>query len=76
MRTVYASDSYAASQLLGESVRAAGGAGIIYDSVRHLGGVNVVAHRPRNVRDVTQADHFEIAVEAATKRIEVRRLLA
>lgn len=73
---VYASDSYAASQALGESVRAAGGAGILYDSLRHAGGVNAVAHRPRNVRDVVQTDHYEIAVEARSKRIEARRLAA
>ncbi|WP_181702720.1 RES family NAD+ phosphorylase [Chthonobacter albigriseus] len=71
---VYASDSYAAGQRLGEAVRAAGGAGILFDSVRHLGGTNVVAHRPPNVLDVTQADHFELTVEAATPRIEARRL--
>ena len=73
---VYASDSYAASQELGESVRAAGGAGILYDSLRHAGGVNIVAHRPRNVLDVVQTDHYEIAVEAQSKRIEARRLSA
>jgi hypothetical protein len=73
---VYAPDSYVASQALGEAIRAAGRAGIIYDSLRHAGGVNIVAHRPRNVLDVLQADHFEIAVEASSKRIEARRLTA
>lgn len=72
---VYAPDSYAASQLLGEEIRASGRAGILYDSVRHAGGVNVVVHRPRNVVDVVQADHFEVRVAAASRRIEVRRLL-
>lgn len=71
---VYAPDSYAASQVLGEEIRAKGRAGILYDSVRHLGGVNVVVHRPRNVVDVVQADHFEVRVAAADRRIEVRRL--
>ena len=47
---VYAPDSYAASQRLGERVRARGGAGILYDSIRHTGGVNAAAHRPRNMR--------------------------
>ena len=37
---IYAPDSYVASQALGEAIRAAGGAGIIYDSLRHMGGVN------------------------------------
>jgi hypothetical protein len=73
---IYAPDSYVASQALGEAIRAAGGAGIIYDSLRHMGGVNVVAHRPRNVLDVVQADHFEIAIEAASKRIQAKRLAA
>ena len=71
---VYAPGSYAASQLLGESIRAAGGAGIIYDSVRHAGGTNVVAHRPRNILQVTQADHWLLAVQAASPRISLKRL--
>jgi hypothetical protein len=71
---LYESASYAASQAMGESVRASGGAGILYDSLRHTGGVCVVAHRPRNVLDVVQVDHFEIAVEAGARRIEVRKL--
>jgi hypothetical protein len=71
---VYASDSYAAAQQLGESVRARGGAGILYDSIRHAGGVNVAAHRPRNVLDVVQTDHFEIRASARSRRIELRKL--
>jgi hypothetical protein len=71
---VYAPGSYAASQAFGEEVRASGGAGILYDSVRYTGGVNVVAHRPRNVVDVMQADHFEVRVEAGSKRVQARRL--
>lgn len=73
---IYASDSYAASQVFGESIRARGDAGIIFDSLRHLGGVNVAAHRPRNVEDVIQTDHYHISVEAAAKRIDVRKLTA
>jgi RES domain-containing protein len=71
---VYDPSSFAASQVLGETVRASGKAGIIYDSIRHAGGVSVVAHRPRNILEVTQADHFEISVQAAVSRIEVRKL--
>jgi hypothetical protein len=71
---VYASDSYAASRTMGERIRAEGGAGVLYDSVRHAGGVDVVAHRPRNVLDVVQADHFEIRALAASRRIELRKL--
>lgn len=73
---VYASDSHVASQAFGEAVRASGGAGILYDSIRHAGGVNVVAHRPRNVLDVVQADHFEITARAASRKIDMKRLAA
>jgi hypothetical protein len=73
---VYDGTSYAASQVLGEEVRSSGGAGILYDSVRLKGGVAIVAHRPRNIRDVVQADHFEITVSATDRRIDVRKLAA
>ncbi|HWT57841.1 MAG TPA: RES family NAD+ phosphorylase [Rhizobium sp.] len=73
---LYDGASYAASQVLGEEVRSSGGAGILYDSVRMKGGVNIAAHRPRNIRDVLQADHFEITVFAADRRIDVRKLAA
>ena len=71
---VYASERYEASQALGEKIRASGGAGIVYDSVRYTGAVNVVGHRPRNVTDVLQTDHYAIVVFAASRRIEMRRL--
>lgn len=71
---IYASASYGASQVLGETVRAAGGAGIIYDSLRHVGGTNVAAHRPRNISEVAQAGHYEISVAAGARRIEVTTL--
>jgi hypothetical protein len=73
---VYAGDDYAAGQVLGEAVRASGGAGIVFDSLRHAGGLNVVAHRPRNVQDVTQGDHYELRVQVASRRIEARKLAA
>ncbi|MHC2460954.1 hypothetical protein ACVMIX_007658 [Rhizobium leguminosarum] len=73
---VYDGTSYAASQVLGEEVRSSGGAGILYDSVRLKGGVAIVAHRPRNIRDVVQADHFEITISATDQRIDVRKLAA
>jgi hypothetical protein len=73
---IYASDSYAASQVLGESVRDADGAGLIFDSLRHAGGINIVAHRPRNVLDVTQTDHYGLTVQADASRIELRRLVS
>jgi RES domain-containing protein len=71
---VYDPGSYAASQALGEAIRASGGAGIIYDSVRHIGGVNIVAHRPRNILQVTQTDHWRLTVDAASPRTEMARL--
>jgi hypothetical protein len=73
---VYAPDRYDASQQFGEAIRRAGEAGLIYDSVRRRGGTNVVAHRPTNILDVTQADHFEIRVPAVGRRIDVRKLTA
>lgn len=71
---LYASASYAAAQRFGEELRAAGGDGILYDCLRHAGGVNVAAYRGPNVLDVVQTDHFEIKVEASSKRINARRL--
>ena len=71
---LYASESYAAGQAFGEAVRASDDAGIVYDSVRHRAGVNVVCYRPHAVADLVQSGHFEIAIAAADRRIEVRRL--
>jgi hypothetical protein len=71
---VYASDRYDASQKFGEEVRASGGAGLLYDSLRRRTGVNVVAHRPRNITDIVQTDHFEITVLATSRTIDVRKL--
>ncbi|NEJ08527.1 RES domain-containing protein [Rhizobium leguminosarum] len=73
---IYDGTSYAASQVLGEEVRSSGGAGILYDSVRLRSGVAIVAHRPRNIQGVVQADHFEITVSATDRRIDVRKLAA
>lgn len=71
---LHASDSYQSSQAFGETLRARGADGIVFDSVRHKGGVNLAVYRPSLVRDVTQAAHFRIAVTAADKRVEVIRL--
>jgi hypothetical protein len=73
---LYMSDSYAEAQKFGEAVRVSGGAGILYDSLRRRSGVNVVAHRPRNIVGVTQADHYEIAVSSSRRSIEIRKLRA
>jgi len=71
---VYTSERYDASQKLGEEVRASGGAGLIYNSLRRQTGINVVAHRPRNITDIVQTDHFEITVLATARTIDVRKL--
>lgn len=71
---IYASESYAVSQPFGEQIRTSGGAGLIYDSVRYVNGTNVVAHRPRNVTDILQTDHYEITVHAGFRTIDVRKL--
>lgn len=71
---IYDGTSYTASQAFGEQVRSTGGAGILYDSLRRRTGVNIVAHRPRNIRDVVQAEHLEITVFADDRRIDVRKL--
>lgn len=71
---LYATDRYDAAQRFGEAIRAAGGAGILYKSLRRKEGENVAAYRPANVTDVVQAEHFEIAVQAASRTVEVHRL--
>jgi RES domain len=71
---IYASDRYDASQTFGEEVRTSGGAGLLYDSLRRRSGVNVVVHRPRNIADIVQTDHFEITVLATSRMIDVRKL--
>ena len=76
MPDILAPDSYRASQPFGEALRAKGGDGIRYASLRRRDGVNVAAFRPKNVQDVVQADHYEIAVMAASRRIEVVKLKA
>ncbi len=73
---VYASDRYDASQQFGETIRRAGEAGILYDSLRRQGGTNIVSHRPTNIVDVIQTDHFEIRGPALGRRIHVRKLTA
>lgn len=73
---LHAADDYAAGQAYGEKLRADGEDGLLYDSVRHRGGTNICAYRPSKVLDVVQADHFEITVSTAERRIEAQRLNA
>ncbi|MBK1967812.1 MULTISPECIES: RES family NAD+ phosphorylase [Brevundimonas] len=72
----YASNRYEAAQAFGEGVRTSGASGLVYDSLRHRGGCNIVAYRPVAVTEVVQAEHFEISVEATSRRIEVHKLSA
>ncbi|EEZ33854.1 RES domain protein [Brucella sp. NF 2653] len=76
MADIYDHTSYAASQRFGEEMRATGENGILFDSLRHEGGINAVAFRPSQILEVTQADHYEITVEASSRRIEARKLPA
>lgn len=71
---VYASERYDVSQKLGEDIRMSGGVGLLYDSLRRRTGINVVAHRPRNIVDIVQTDHFEITVLSKARMIDVRQL--
>lgn len=56
---LYDANSYAASQPFGESLRASGSHGIVYDSVRHDGGSCVVLFKPRSIVPVHQGAHIE-----------------
>ncbi len=73
---LYDPTRYVRSQAFGKEVRAAGGSRLINDSLRHVGGQNVVAYVTRDVRDVVQADHYEITVAAAAAQIQARKLAA
>lgn len=72
---LYAASDYRSGQYFGETARAAGETGLLYDSVRHMGGANVVCYRPRAIQNVRQAGHYEITVRPAGK-ILVRPLAA
>jgi len=71
---VYASDRYDASQKLGEEVRARGDAEPLYDSLRRRTAVKIAAHRPCDIADIVQTDHFEIAVLATSRTTDTRTL--
>lgn len=73
---LYAPEDYAASQVFGEQLRAAGADGIVYDSLRHRGGIAICAYRPSKILDVVQAEHVAISVRVDAAEIEVRLLSA
>jgi hypothetical protein len=58
---VYDPDSYAASQAFARDLLDAGANGIVYDSVRHKGGECLACFRPRLVKNVRVAGHYEYA---------------
>lgn len=67
-------NSYAQSQIFGETLRAEGEDGIVYDSQRHRGGVAVCAYRPSKVTAIVQAEHVDVAVSIETPTITVTRV--
>lgn len=73
---VYAPHSYTASQAFGESQRANGADGILYDSVRYAGALNAAAFRPRLVTSVVQTDHYRISVRRDSRCVEASKLNA
>ena len=52
-------DSYVESQRVGRALVDGGSNGIVYDSVRHPGGTCLACFRPRLVRRVRVAAHYE-----------------
>jgi len=52
-------DSYARSQPFGRTLLDAGSNGVVYRSVRHVGGECIACFRPRLVRRVRVAAHYE-----------------
>lgn len=64
---LFATDSYATSQVFGEGIRASGRAGLLYDSVRHAGGVCAVAYRPPDIQEVTMGAHYDITAPVRGK---------
>jgi hypothetical protein len=71
---LYDRQRYMASQAFGESLRATGEDGIVYDSLRFEGGVAICAYRPSKVLDVTQAQHLSVTVRTDGPAIEVETL--
>lgn len=71
---LYDRHDYAASQAFGESQRALGEDGIVYDSLRFAGGVAICAYRPSKVLDVTQAQHLSVTVRTDRPEITVEAL--
>jgi hypothetical protein len=72
---LYDPEAYVQSQRVGRILFDAGSNGVIYDSVRHPGGTCLACFRPRLVRRVRVAAHYEYAWSGG-KVPAVRRLAA
>lgn len=70
---VYDPDSYVTSQRLGRQLLDQGASGVLYDSVRHDGGECIACFRPRLVKRVRVAAHYEFQWHG-TSQPSVRRL--
>lgn len=66
-------DSYDASQAFARELLEQGANGVVYESVRHAGGECVACFRPRLVRNVRVAAHYEYVWEGKPAP-RVRRL--
>jgi hypothetical protein len=73
---IYDPMSYASSQKLGASLRAAGANGVAFDSVRRAGGECVALFRPRLVQNVRQGVHLRYAWDgqAISQVYEIRAM--
>jgi len=58
LASVYAPETYHASQALGRQLRAENAWGIVYDSVRHAGGVCVAVFRPPALSNCRESLHL------------------
>jgi hypothetical protein len=72
---LYERDAYSESQLAGRALFDAGSNGLLYDSVRHPGGTCLACFRPRLVRRVRVAAHYEY-VWSGARTPAIRRLAA
>ena len=70
---LHAPDSYVDSQRVARALFEAASNGIVYDSVRHQGGTCLACFRPRLVKKVRVAAHYEYAWTGA-RAPAVRRL--
>jgi hypothetical protein len=70
---IYHRADYSASQRLGRELLSAGSNGLVYKSVRRPGGACIACFRPRLVKNVRAAGHYEFRWEGRPDPV-VRRL--